>query len=418
MACGPGAVLPDPSGTVWVACLFSNQIDEFIPAEGDFASYDLPVFQSGPAGMLLDGKGGLWFTAADSDMLGKATVSQLQNGTSEGITEFAPLNQTYLFRSNHTSSFLGGSEIITSSLPTPSGIAMDSSGKLWITEHVDSSFDSYDVATQSLVRYWTSQTFGAYGFSVSFPNGIAIGPDGTVWIGEHYGNRIAAFIPSSETMTEYPVPCCNSSIAAVYSVAVGPDGGLWFVEIAGNAVGEMVPVPHSPALTMSLPSAHFAVDSHGTVTIPVRVSEAVAGGKPMNLSLSLSGISATGSPQNMTAGFTKAEVAIAPGSQASTNLTLSLEGVDPGVYYLTLGARSPGGEIRSAILKLTVASGQSYPTGLLVPIVAAAVAATGVAGYLIARRAQRRPGRRRSLRILDSLKRARRRIATPPAAAA
>ena len=418
LACGPTTVLPDPAGTVWLACLFSNQIDEFFPGAGSFASYDLPVLQSGPAGMLLDRGGNLWFAAADSDMLGRAIISQLQNGTNHGISEFAPLNQTYLFRSNHTTSFLGGSDIITSSLPTPSGIVMDSAGKLWITEHVDSSFDSYDPTTQSLVRYWTSQTFGAYGYTVSFPNGVAIGPNGNIWIGEHYGNKIAEFVPSPETMTEYPVPCCNSSIAAVYSVATGTNGKLWFVEIAGNAIGELDPLSTSAELTMSLPMNRFTVDPHGSVAIPMRFSGSTPSGGSLNLSLSMSGVSATGNPQNMTAEFSNSALHVAPDAQATTNLTLSLQGINPGVYYLTVGASSsPGGEIHSAILKLTVTTGPGYPVGVLVPIAAAAVAAASAAGLALARRAHRGHVRRGGLR-LDSHNRAMRRTATPPAAAA
>ena len=122
-------------------------------------------------------------------MLGKAVIAQLKNGTSDGITEFAPINQTYVFEFSQQTSFLGGTTETKLSLPTPSGIAMDSDGRLWVTEHIDSSFDSYDPSSGSLVRYWTSQTDDDYGFKVTFPNGIAVAKNGTVWIAEHYGNR-------------------------------------------------------------------------------------------------------------------------------------------------------------------------------------------------------------------------------------
>jgi virginiamycin B lyase len=394
--CGPGSVISDPAGDVWVACLFSNQIDEFSAARHAFDAYDLPVFQSGPAGMVLDGKGDLWFTAADSNMLGEAVISGLVNGTSQGISEFAPLNQTYVYRSEHLTSFLGNTTVIRSSLPTPSGIALAPGGTLWVTEHVDSSFDSYNVATRSLTKYWTTQTFDAYGYQVTFPNGVAVDPSGDVWIGEHYGNRVAEFTPSSGTMTEYPVPCCATAIAGVYSVALAPDGRLWFVEIGGDAIGEAVPAHDPLSLSLSVPASSYSLGTDGAVTIPLTFALGSPGNRT-DLALSLSGISATGAVQNMTARFSNPEVSLSPGGEARANLTLSLHGLNPGVYYLTLGATAPSGVIYSAILKLSVGPGTPSPTEwVLIPAAAATVVAAGGAGWMVARRSQGRRGRARS----------------------
>lgn len=412
LACGPGAVLADPTGKVWVACLFSNQIDEFSPSLGTFASFDLPVFQSAPAGMTLDGKGNLWFTAADANMLGKAIISQLQNGTDQGISEFTPTNQTYLYTSSHPTSFVGSTELITSSIQTPSGIAIDPSGRLWITEHVDNSFDSYDPATQSLVKYWTTQTFGAYGYSVSFPNGIAVAPSGAVWIGEHYGNRVAELIPAAGVMTEYPVSCCNSTIAGVYSITLAPDGKLWFVEIGGNAIGEVVP-RSQPSLTLSLPQSVLELRTSGEASVPLTFTQ--GSGNSTGLSLSVSGVSMTGAPQNMTASFGSPDLVVKPGSPARTDLSFSLQGLDPGVYYLSLGAKAQSGVIYSAVLKLVVTQGSPSPLYTLVPVAAAAAVIAGIAGWAVARRSRGGRGRR-PLRV--SRKRARIRAATPMPAAA
>lgn len=414
LACGPGAILPDPSGTVLLACLFSDQIDEFFPVSNTYSQFSLPVFQSGPAGLLLDHKGNLWFTAADSNMLGKAVISQLKNGTSLGISEFPPLNQTYAFRFAHPTSFLGSTSAVSSSLPTPSGIAMDGSGRLWITEHVDSSFDSYDPTTGSLVKYWTSQTFGRYGYTVSFPNGIAVDANGTVWIGEHYGNKIAAFVPSSGSMTEFPVPCCTSSSAGVYSVALGPSGRLWFVEIAGNAIGEMVPRPSQHHLSLTLPRSSVSLDSGGSATIPIQFSYSSASGGSAAFALSVAGVSATGALQNMTAGFSSSDLNLTSGATASTNLTLSLQGISPGVYYLTLSAAAtPGGAIHSVVLKLTVDSGPGYPIQVVVASVVGVGALAAAAGWVLARRVQRPAVRSRPLSLLSSLTTARTRSPTP-----
>ncbi|MDG6902074.1 MAG: SMP-30/gluconolactonase/LRE family protein [Nitrososphaerota archaeon] len=399
LGCGPGAVVAAPSGDIWIACLFSNQIAEFIPAQGTFLSYDLPVFQSAPAGMVLDGSGNLWFTAADSNMLGKAVVSQLRNGTSQGITEFAPMNQTYQFEFTHPTSFLGSTEVISSSFRTPSGIALSPSGKLWFTEHVDSSFDSYDPAGQSLVKYWTTQTHGANGYSVTFPNGIAVDANGSVWIGEHYGNRVAEFLPSSGVMTEYPVPCCTTGIAGVYSVTLAPDGRLWFVEIGGDAIGEMVPAANPLSLSLKLPSTTLTMGAGQRLTVPLSYAQKGMNATP--LSLSVSGITIEGTLQNMTATFSAPMIALPPEGSSVSNLTLSLAGLSPGVYYLTLGATAQDGVIYSAILELTVEPGGTYPILLYSLVVACSIAAAGAVGLTLVRRS--RPGRPRMRSFQRSL---------------
>jgi streptogramin lyase len=390
--CGPGAVLPGSTGTIFVACLFSNQIDEYFPSNGTFAGYDLTVFHSGPAGLLLDGKGNLWFTAADADMLGKAVVSNLKNGTSDGITEFAPVNQTYPFESSEETSFLGGTTLVESSLPTPSGIAMAPDGKLWVTEHIDNSFDSYDPSTGSLDRYWTSQTFGAYEFDVSFPNGIAVDKNGTVWIAEHYGNRIGEFDPSSGLLTEYP--SSNSTYDGDYELTLDNSGNVWFVEIQGNAIGELVQTHDLTPISVTLQQSASLPGRGGSLMVPITFNESRSATQSTSLALELSGVSSTGEVTNMTAQFSPADLSLSPGGSSSTSLDLATLHLAPGVYYLTLTAKaSPRDVLYSVILTLTVTGGS--PTLTLSVLVASSAVIVAVGSYAYWRRSKSRGVRRR-----------------------
>ena len=387
LECGPVAVVPDPSGPVWVGCIFSSQIDEFFPSNGTFARYTLPVFDSSPVGLVLDGKGNIWFTAANAYMLGKAVISQLANGTSSGITEFPPVNDTYPIRHQLTTSLQGATKNITTSLPYPSGIALDQQGNLWITEHVDSSFDRYDPNTKSIVRYWTSQTNGAFGYDVSFPNGIAVDANGTVWVGEHYGNKIAQFTPSTQTMVEYPLSCCNSNIAGLYALSLNPAGGVWFVEINGDAIGELVEVASPLQLGLSLPQTAFSAGVHGSVAVPLRYSEGGGSQNSTTLTLGLGGVSATGELVNMTAAFGNSTITLSPGTTASTDLHLNLLGIRPGVYDITLGATAaPGGVTYSVVLVLKVSGEALFSTDLLILLAAGMALASAAGGWVLSRR--------------------------------
>ena len=379
-SCGPSGVVPDSSGHIWVLCLFSNQIDEFFPNNGTFQSFDLPVYQSGPAGLVFDHQGNFWFTAADADMLGHGIVSQLQNGNSSGITEFAPANQTYTFTFEHALGPLGPYQNYTSSLPTPSGIALAPDGNtLWITEHVDSSFDSYNIQSKSFIRFWTSKTNGAFGYSVSFPNGVAVDKEGNVWISEHYGNKIAEFNPNTEALTEYIVPCCAGGSAGTYTLTLGANGVVWFVEISGNAIGELKPTAANQTFSLNLGSSSVDLGPSGSATIPLKLSM-VGSSLATNVSLDISGISGTGELSGASAQFSPARLQISGTGNASTELTLNTEGLSAGSYYLTVSATLlPEGVIYSQILKLTVSS---YAPLLTYGVIIGAVVSVFVIGVI------------------------------------
>jgi len=371
-SCGPTAVVPNGSGRIWVICIFSNQIDEFFPVNDTFHSFNLPVFESGPAGLVFDNSGNFWFTAADAGMLGHGIVSQLVNNTSNGITEFPPLNSTYEFTFQESTSFLGGTKNVRSSLPTPSGIALAPDGNtLWISEHVDSSFDSFNVGSQSLDRFWTSKTDDAFGYSVSLPNGIAVDGHGIVWIAEHYGNKIAEFDPINDSLTEFVVPCCTSTSAGVYTLTLGKNGTVWFVEIFGNAIGELKPDPSPASITLQLNQNPVQVTPTRSTIIHVTLIQKAPSNYSSNIQLDVSGISSTGALAGLQANFSSASMQLV-GSQAGTsNLRITIEpSLKPGSYYLTVGARESAKDvIYSTILKLVVpapAANQLFLYGAIV----------------------------------------------------
>src|SRR5487761_320815 len=379
-SCGPSGVVPDSSGDIWVICEFSNQIDEFYPNNGTFLGFDLPVYQSGPAGLVFDHQGNFWFTAADAEMLGHGIVSELQNGTTDGISEFPPTNQTYSLTVEHALGPLGPNQNYTSSLPSPSGIALAPDGNtLWITEHVDSSFDSYNIQSKSLDRYWTSKTNDAFGFPFSFPNGVAVDKQGNVWISEHYGNKIAEFNPSTDQLTEYIVPCCGGGSAGTYTLTLGANGVVWFVEISGNAIGELKPAAANQTFSLNLGSSSVDLGPSGSATIPLNLSM-VGASSATNVSLDISGISGTGELSGASAQFSPARLQISGTGNASPELTLNTEGLSAGSYYLTVSATLlPEGVIYSQILKLTVSS---YAPLLTYGVIIGAVVSVFVIGVI------------------------------------
>jgi virginiamycin B lyase len=357
-SCGPTAALPDRFDHIWVICIFSNQIDEFFPSNESFSIFNLPVFQSGPAGLVFDHNGDFWFTAADAAMIGHGVVSQLVNGTSDGITEFPPLNDSYIFNFQESTSFLGNTKNVESSLPTPTGIALSpDGGTLWISEHVDSSFDSFNIQSKSFDRFWTSKTNNVFGYPVSLPNGIVVDPQGIVWVAEHYGNKIAEFNPTNHEMVEYNVPCCGPTSAGIYTLTLGKNGTVWFVEIFGNAIGELSPDPLPASLTIKPEETILQLNSSASVDVPIMIAQTAASNYSSEVKLDLSGLSSTGNLSAVQANFFPNSLQLAGSQNATSTLRMAIgASLKPGVYYLTVSATMSDGTVYSTILQLEILS--------------------------------------------------------------
>lgn len=387
IGCGPIGVTPQGNGSIWVTCEFSNQIDEYVPSLGILKQFDLPVSFSAPLQILFDKFGNFWFTAADSGMLGYATVSQLRPGTAAGIDEFAPLNSTYVTTIENP--LLPGGEVETS-LAIPSQIAFSpDGGSLWISEHGGSSFDRYNIASKTLTKYFTTPPLSSL-YTESLPNGIAVDGSGTVWVAEHYGNRIAEFDPTTESMTEYPVPCCESEIAGTLYLTMGGNGTVWFTEYFGDAIGELSPVAESTPFVVNLSPSEVTLGSSGSATVSLSISPGtgVPAG-PGVLNLGAEGVTRNGALQNLTATFQPDTLTVGS-STASATLDLKASGLRPGVYYLTVGARSADtGVISSSFVEVTVPQGDQ--TFFIVIGTVAVVLGAGFVAVLLSRREKSSP---------------------------
>ncbi len=375
LPCGPIGVTTSLDGNVWITCEFSNQIDEFFPINETFSAFDIPVFHSAPLQIVFDQRGNLWFTAADADMLGYAAIAQLKNETSDGIQEFSPMNQTYLTTITllksppiqSAISFQQSTTQVVTSILTPTGLSISPDGTiLWITEHSASSFDRYNIQSKTLVKYWTSQTHNVQ-YTTSLPNGIAVDERGYVWIAEHYGNKIAEFNPLTEQLVEYPIPCCKQGIAGSLYLTLGMNGTVWFSEFFGNAIGEMRPTQLEASLWLSVGMSTASMDAYGNISLPITLI--LKGSKETtspSVYFDISGISVTGSPENLEASFNPSNLTLSHEGNGNASLILKSNGIEAGIYYLTVSAKlSSTGVTYSTILKLAVQGTSASRTLLL-----------------------------------------------------
>jgi virginiamycin B lyase len=98
-----------------------------------------------------------------------------------------------------------------------------------------------------------------------------MGPDGNLWstvearLAPNAVNTIARITPS-RSITEFPVPTLNCSLAS--GILAGPDGALWFAEEVGNKIGRITTdgvIAEFPLPTPNSLPRHFTVGADGAL---------------------------------------------------------------------------------------------------------------------------------------------------------
>jgi virginiamycin B lyase len=110
-------------------------------------------------------------------------------------------------------------------------------------------------------------------------------PANTAWIEEVAGNAIGQYDPTSNTITNIPVP---SPLAAPGGEAIGSDGGVWFTEMTENKIARLDPFSYAITevnLPIVPPGAYAAAVAHlqgllGAAALPsgAGVSDAIENG--------------------------------------------------------------------------------------------------------------------------------------------
>jgi streptogramin lyase len=383
---GPAGVIVDKNSVVWFAELFGNQIGQFNPTNGVFREYPLPVHFSGPNQLTFDSSGRLWFTATDYDAIGYLVPSDTSPGTDNGIVEFIPKTASYVLNIP-----AANGQNVSTSVVDPVGIVAQGND-IWFAEHGESSFDEYFTSNNTLEKIWTSRTAPGISPPYSYPNGIAVDSSGKVWVTEHFGNKIARFDPRTQSLTEFDIPCCGGTqVAATFWLSIAPDGRVWFTEEGGNKIG-VVDGNTNTGITFSIPNTYVTTQRGAILSFTLKLesssSETVSG------TFQISGTSPTGSLQNIAATFQNQSLNVPPGSTVSSELNLKVGQLPVGTSDITIGFHF-GNVTESTVIHLNVI-GQNIILYIAVGGTLAAVG--GLGGTLYARKLNRSRSRRKPRR--------------------
>ena len=269
----------DPSGNVWVANFAANTVVEYTQAQLAVGGAPAPTVTlsatassiDGPSYLAFDRAGNLWvanqvasttgsvveFTPSQLTTSGAPTpkVTVTSNGSGsinspsslafDGLGNLWVGNDTSASTTSNIVSFTPG-QISTSGNPTPTvtlstaagsisnpdALAIDHSGNLWVAN---------DVAPGSVVAFSPNQlaasgspvpkvTLTSNTTNISDPDGLTFDRFGNLWVANRVGESLTSFSPAQQATSGTPTP--TSSLAGLLTGLSGPDNVL-FVPATG-----------------------------------------------------------------------------------------------------------------------------------------------------------------------------------------
>jgi virginiamycin B lyase len=326
------SVKADKKGDIWFTDEKQNAIWRYSKSLGSFEMYKVPQNSNAfgttyPVSIDFDSKGNLYFVGIRSPVLWFGNITQMKNGTSDGITKI-PI-PTAGFKGIDPSlisvgsvavdnkrgvvwismlSFPNKGEILrynissktfdTFNMPaglnSPVGVAVSNDGNLWVTDHATSTFFMLNASNGKTTTYATStpspKIFGVNNTdsvpeaAYTLPYWIQKASDGSLWFNEHEGNKIARFVPSNNTLYEYWIPTQNSlwgncppnsktcGIANTLQFSRGEKGQTWFTEWSENKIGSLNTNNNQLPFTISVSPQQLILKRGQTVEIKVNIS--------------------------------------------------------------------------------------------------------------------------------------------------
>jgi virginiamycin B lyase len=353
-----GIAIDQKRQSLWFTEEMSNAVWSFDMRTQTFKEYSIPTLESNPYQVAVDSSGNAWFTEFTGDKIGVVSLNgtihefqiPIQSSNPTGIAIDPKTNRVWFnlldtagsFDQFYVGSLLNGSftfNDITSLVDTPVGIAVDSSGNLWLTQHGASLVSEFNPIT----HYFRTISTSIPPVGASYPYFVYVdNSTGKIWFNEHYGNAISVFDPKSDSLIEYEIPSRNSgngNISGALTMTLAKDGTPWFTELYTGKVGEVnYSAPVETSLSVSTKQIMLVNESTSSIQLSIRAPA----NETTNLSASVGNF--TG---NLLFNFTS----FSGQGTFSTNMSIQNGGSPPGVYFVTISAES-GDVIVSKVIEI------------------------------------------------------------------
>jgi sugar lactone lactonase YvrE len=227
----------DVSGNLWIANLNSNTLVKYTPGQLAATGDPTPAVTisanaaslHAPGSVAFDASGNLWALNESGDTLVEYTPSQLASSGDPVPAVTISSDGT--------------------SLTNPYGFAFDTSGDLWVSNNEDPG---------TVVEYTPSQlatsgnptpavTISANAsFSLDGSSGVALDASGDLWVTNTGNDTLVDYTPNQLVASGDPTPAVTisanaSSIDGPYSLAFDAAGDLWVPNYSTDAIVEFTP---------------------------------------------------------------------------------------------------------------------------------------------------------------------------------
>ena len=273
----PTSVATGPGGRVWVAGTGSTTL-YWIDAQAAAPTvHPVPIGGTcGPTAITSGGNGRMYFAAPCTGDPGNSRIGSVRDDgtdldaqTGRGTAFDLEVSGGKLFVPDFAGdivrrlrlSDLGIESTVTTGVGNPDGIAVDGSGRIWVTLYTAGTLAHFP-ATQDGGGVTKLPASG-----LQQPFGIVLGADGRLYVAAQGSSEIARVDPSTSTVVRYGVQG-----AEPFQIINGPDGDLYFTDTNASRILYFVnSAPRAStvaarALATTAGSVDAKVDSRGNAT--------------------------------------------------------------------------------------------------------------------------------------------------------
>ena len=396
----------DNKGDIWFTDETQNALWRFSNDTRSFEMFTVPEKPEAfgttyPVSMEIDDNGSnIYFVGIRSPSIWIGNISQMRNGTAEGIERIGiPLDSfkgidpdlvstgsivldkdndrlyVSLLAFNTKGEILGydlKNKTFTSyempdDITSPVGLTLDLNDNLWVTDHGTSIFYRLDPTSGDITKFTTStvspRTLGqstTVNAAYTLPYWIKTGENGTIWFNQHTGNKISSFNPNNLTLTEYWIPSQNKlwgpcrdsvnqcGISNALQFDVDNHSEVWFSEWSENKLGKVLTERVLPISISVLPN-NITLQRGGNEEIRINVTSNTNTNFTADM-LAAGSFTTTGNLGNLSGLFSENSVRLDPGQTKQISLIIApTQELESGNYTLMVGAETSDVSVLRAV---------------------------------------------------------------------
>jgi RHS repeat-associated protein len=164
------------------------------------------------------------------------TIKRDEQGQAVTVTE-PPTNASEIARRLEYLKEFGSEGAGPDELSSPAGLALDSSGNVWIADTKNSRVEEFNEKGEYLQAFGTK---GAGSGQLNSPDGIAIDQHGNVWVADTKNNRIEEFNAKGEYLTRFGAKGAGpGQLNSPDGIAIDQHGNIWVADTKNNRIEEL-----------------------------------------------------------------------------------------------------------------------------------------------------------------------------------